>query len=141
MTDKRFIVTAECKDIRTGKRFFEGDEFLPAPDGRQAARLIAAGCIDEIDADSPAVPRDELDAATDAQLRKLAKAEHVDIAGTTDRAKWIELIRAARHAGADDLAGLDHAALLARAKSLSITVADDAGDDVLREAIRAKLAA
>jgi len=47
----RYPVIAECVDARTGKRYFAGDTFDPAPDADQAIRLLAAGVITEDDSD------------------------------------------------------------------------------------------
>lgn len=100
MSDQRYVVIAECIDARTGKRFAPGDEFLPAPDRKQAIRLLAANCIEEIDAKSPELPTDELDTKSATQLTRIAKAEKVDVSGAGDVPAMIALIRAARTAAA-----------------------------------------
>lgn len=52
--NKSLIVLAECVDIRSGKRFVPGDEFKPAPERRQAERLVRAGCLPAEAVDSAA---------------------------------------------------------------------------------------
>ena len=42
---KALTVIAECVDLRSGKRFKQGEVFDPAPTAEQATRLVAAGCL------------------------------------------------------------------------------------------------
>lgn len=44
----RYLVKAECIDVRTGRRFEPGELFTPDPDEDQAARLIRAQCLKPI---------------------------------------------------------------------------------------------
>ncbi len=65
----RYLVIAGCEDLRTGKLFEAGDEFLPEPDIDQAERLIAARCLRPMPNDAPVLP------GTDEADRKLIELE------------------------------------------------------------------
>ena len=65
----RYLVIASCEDVRTGKEFEAGDEFLPEPDIDQAKRLKNAGCLREIPDDAPTLPGSDDSARTIADLR------------------------------------------------------------------------
>lgn len=65
----RYLVIAECIDSRSGKRFKEGEEFLPAPTAQQADRLLKAGCLSEIPESAPALP------GSDPNTTKIADLE------------------------------------------------------------------
>src|SRR5688572_7368662 len=76
-TSMGFKVTAECVDIRNGKRFFPGERFSPEPDEDQAKRSVAARCLVEHDYKSePAGKKQgnpDFDDMTKAQLEDYAK--------------------------------------------------------------------
>lgn len=74
----RYLVISPCEDVRTGKAFEEGDEFLPEPDDAQAVRLVNAGCLRVIPDDAPRLPGTE---GTDALIADLR--EQLDRAGDT----------------------------------------------------------
>lgn len=65
----RYLVIASCEDVRTGKEFEAGDEFLPEPDIDQAKRLKNAGCLREIPDDAPALPGSDNSGQIIADLR------------------------------------------------------------------------
>ncbi len=65
----RYVVIASCEDVRTGKEFKAGDEFLPEPDPAQAIRLMNAGCLEEIPANAPPLPGSDDSAVIIADLR------------------------------------------------------------------------
>jgi hypothetical protein len=65
----RYLVIAECTDSRSGKRFKEGEEFLPAPTAAQITRLEKAGCLSAIPDSAPALP------GSDPQTVKIADLE------------------------------------------------------------------
>ena len=65
----RYLVIASCEDVRTGKEFEVGDEFLPEPDIDQAVRLKNAGCLREIPDNAPALPGSDDSAQIIADLR------------------------------------------------------------------------
>jgi len=65
----RYLVIASCEDVRTGKEFKSGDEFLPEPDVDQAKRLKNAGCLREMPDDAPALPGSDDSAQIIADLR------------------------------------------------------------------------
>lgn len=67
----RYLVIAECIDSRTGKRFKEGEEFLPAPTAEQAVRLEKAGCLSGIPDSAPALP------GSDAKTLRIADLESI----------------------------------------------------------------
>jgi hypothetical protein len=52
----RYLVISACADVRTGKEFEAGVEFLPEPDPAQALRLVNAGCLRVIPDDAPELP-------------------------------------------------------------------------------------
>ena len=64
----RYLVIASCEDVRTGKEFEAGDEFLPEPDPVQAIRLMSAGCLEEIPANAPPLPGSDDSAVIIADL-------------------------------------------------------------------------
>ncbi len=138
MADKSYIVIAECVDNRNGKRFFPGDTFDPAPTEKQAAVLLAANCIEEGAAAQAA--GDDLALSSDAGLRKIAKAEGIDISGAGDRDAVIAAIVAARAAKADGLDAIEGDALKAVATTEGVMIAAGATDADVRAAIRAKRA-
>jgi hypothetical protein len=102
MAAKRYTVTSECIDARSGNRLLPGVEFLPAPTDEQVKALTDAGCIKE--------------GFTDPKSAKGAKPAPAD----------------------DGLDVLDRDALIAKAKETEVAVAEDASDDDIRAAIRAK---
>jgi chromosome segregation ATPase len=65
----RYLVISSCQDVRTGKEFEKGDEFLPEPDVAQAVRLKNAGCLEEIPDNAPALPGSDDSARVIADLR------------------------------------------------------------------------
>ena len=65
----RYLVISSCQDVRTGKEFEKGDEFLPEPDVAQAVRLKNAGCLEEIPDNAPALPGSDNSAHIIADLR------------------------------------------------------------------------
>lgn len=65
----RYLVIASCEDVRTGKEFKAGDEFLPEPDAAQAVRLTNAGCLEEIPDNAPALPGGDDSSRVIADLR------------------------------------------------------------------------
>jgi len=67
-----YKVIAECVDSRTGKRYFAGDVFKPDPDADQAARLIKAGCLEEVKGKAAKAPTDGLSELDLDALRALA---------------------------------------------------------------------
>lgn len=70
----RYLVISACEDVRSGKEFEAGKEFLPAPDPDQARRLINAGCLRLIDENAPDLPGGDDAAVTIAALeRQLAE--------------------------------------------------------------------
>lgn len=66
--NKALLVLAACVDIRNGKRFQAGEEFLPVPTPDQAHRLYRAGCLPEAAIDFA------LDAAREAERAADKKA-------------------------------------------------------------------
>lgn len=66
----RYLVISACEDVRTGKEFEKGDEFLPEPDEDQAERLVKAGCLRLIDKDAPDLPGGSDPAVVIAALRR-----------------------------------------------------------------------
>jgi colicin import membrane protein len=81
---KALTVLAECVDNRSGKRFFRGDVFDPAPTAEQALRLVKAGCL----------PGDAIEAAQKAEADAAKKAD----ASTRKAAAARDKVDAARHA-------------------------------------------
>lgn len=79
--NKALIVLAECVDSRSGKRFFAGDQFDPAPTVAQARRLVAADCLPEAAieaataAEADAEKAAEKKARADEEARAKAEAE------------------------------------------------------------------
>lgn len=67
----RYLVISPCEDVRSGKEFERGQEFLPEPDPKQADRLIAANCIEPIPDSAPPLPGT---GATDAKIAALEDA-------------------------------------------------------------------
>jgi outer membrane murein-binding lipoprotein Lpp len=65
----RYLVIASCQDVRTGKEFEAGEEFLPEPDVGQAVRLKNAGCLREIPDNAPALPGSDDSAQIIVDLR------------------------------------------------------------------------
>lgn len=65
----RYLVISSCHDVRTGKEFEKGEEFLPEPDVAQAVRLKNAGCLQEIPDNAPALPGSDDSALIIADLR------------------------------------------------------------------------
>lgn len=66
----RYLVISACEDVRTGKEFEAGKEFLPEPDEDQAKRLINAGCLRLIDENAPDLPGGSDPAVVIAALRR-----------------------------------------------------------------------
>lgn len=66
----RYLVISACEDVRTGKEFEAGKEFLPEPDEDQAKRLVNAGCLRLIDENAPDLPGGNDAAAVIAALRR-----------------------------------------------------------------------
>tara|TARA_B100000678_G_scaffold291453_1_gene308470 strand:- start:204 stop:620 length:417 start_codon:yes stop_codon:yes gene_type:complete len=130
----RYLVIASCVNAVTGARFKPGDEFLPEPDEKRAAKLIEARCIEPMPAGAPDLPLDDLDGKTIAELTKIGEAEGTDLAG----AKKLDDIKVAIRAARLDLEKLDHDQLLARAATEQVEIADGADDETIRAAIKAK---
>jgi hypothetical protein len=77
----RYLVISACEDVRTGKEFEAGKEFLPAPDVDQAQRLVNAGCLRLIDENAPDLPGGDDAAVTIAALeRQLAEGNTTIVA-------------------------------------------------------------
>ena len=66
----RYLVISACEDVRSGKEFEAGKEFLPEPDPDQAQRLINAGCLRLIDENAPDLPGGDDAAVTIAALKR-----------------------------------------------------------------------
>jgi len=77
----RYLVISSCQDVRTGKEFEAGEEFLPEPDIDQAKRLKNAGCLREIPDDAPALPGSDDSAVIIADLRALLGENATKAAG------------------------------------------------------------
>lgn len=90
----RYLVISPCEDVRTGKAFEHGDEFLPEPDDAQAVRLVNAGCLRVIPDDAPRLPGTE---GTDALIADLR--EQLDRAGDTIVGLNLRLDQAVNEAG------------------------------------------
>ncbi len=136
----RYLVTSECVDRRTGKRFMPQDEFLPEPDAGQAARLIHAGCLEILSERAPEIPEDELDGKSVTELREIAKAEEVDLGHAKKADAIVDLIRTKRSSAPVDLKTLDHAALVKVAAAEQVEIAGEAEAEVIRKAIAEKRA-
>lgn len=123
MMSKALTVLAECVDVRSGRRFRQGDVFDPAPTVEQASRLAAAGCL----------PREAIDAAAKAaadvdkkQETKAEKAKAAALAKAKDKAE-------AAHAAVADaetaLAGAADADRDDAQRALSDALAEQAAAD------------
>lgn len=86
MSDKDLKVLAECVDIRSGRRFFPGETFDPAPTETQARRLVLAGVLPEgaIEVAKKADAENEKKADADAKEREAAAVKQSAIAKATD---------------------------------------------------------
>jgi len=85
----RYLVISACEDVRTGKEFEAGDEFLPEPDQLQADRLLNAGCLRPIPDNAPALPGTDETAqiitGLQAELDRARADAGVQIAALNDR--------------------------------------------------------
>jgi hypothetical protein len=81
----RYLVISACADLRTGKEFEAGDEFLPEPDQGQALRLVNAGCLRVIPDDAPRLPGTDGEDALVADLQEQLRRAGDTIVGLNQR--------------------------------------------------------
>ncbi|MFN3766688.1 MAG: hypothetical protein ACK4R3_14080 [Aliihoeflea sp.] len=81
----RYLVISACADVRSGKEFERGDEFLPEPDADQAERLLKAGCLRRIDDNAPDLPGGSDAAVTIAALERQLADGNSSIAALNGR--------------------------------------------------------
>lgn len=144
----KYPVIAECIDSRTGKRFYPGDNFDPAPTDLQLARLTQAGCIarpgaatDPAAAVREAIGGDTLHARSVAQLKDIAAAEMIELGEAKNKPDLIAAIRKARTArGRDGLDGLDVDHLRLLASAVGVTFDDTTDPTTLAASIRQRRA-
>ncbi|WP_291209002.1 hypothetical protein [Hyphomonas sp.] len=110
MSDKNFIVLAECVDsrVRPERRYVKGDTFDPPPGVEQAERLHKAGCLSE----------DAVKAAGTPAASKARKAAGVEEKTAEDIA--------AERAAAEKVAAEKLAADLAAKRKAAGKLADEA---------------
>lgn len=144
----KYPVIAECVDSRTGKRFYPGDNFDPAPTDLQLARLTQAGCIagpngrlDIAHDVREAIGSDNLHDRSVAQLKDIAKSERVELGDARTKPDLITAIRKARAArGRDGLDGLDREHLELLASAVGVTFDETTDPTTLAASIRQRRA-
>ncbi|MCR5874370.1 Rho termination factor N-terminal domain-containing protein [Phenylobacterium sp. J426] len=85
----------EFVDYRSGKRYAPGDKIEPALEAEQIERLVKANCLRETEGGGGAPAEDDLSSKTVDELKALAEAEGIDLAGATKKADIVAAVETA----------------------------------------------